>query len=428
MAIHIRPICPADAPRFAAAFAAQGWFGKDEARFLQYEREQRDGLREVFVAELDGDVAGYVTLLPEAPAGAFAHMGIPEICDFNVLMKYQRRGVGSRLLDAAEASAFRRAERVCLCVGLHSGYGAAQRMYVRRGYQFDGSGAWYRDENWPQYSDCCNDDDLILYLSKPRPTTFFLPRARMMSIVKRHLAERLGCEDCLLDNEGLLFHARADGATPFLEITSIGRAVIVSASASVLPQVRRLLEGRSREEIFECPWVYGQSIYYIPDEKCLQPLPLPPEYEYHLAEGDALRRLSGIQGFPNSLDFDPDGNADTCIAFYAMKKGEIVGLAGASGDFADMWEMGVDVRPDCRAGGLASALVSHLAVAILQRGVLPIYCAASSNIASQAVAHRTGLIPCWVSTYRTALDGSCAFDALIRRPPVVPQSKQEVQP
>ena len=45
MAIHIRPIRPADAPRFAAAFAAQGWFGKDEARFLQYEREQRDGLR-----------------------------------------------------------------------------------------------------------------------------------------------------------------------------------------------------------------------------------------------------------------------------------------------------------------------------------------------------------------------------------------------
>lgn len=413
--ICVRPIRPSDAPRLAAGFAEQGWFGKDEAQFLRYEREQRDGLREVFVAELDGEVAGYVTLLPEAPAGAFAHRGIPEICDFNVLMKYRRRGVGSRLLDAAEASAFRRADRVCLGVGLHSGYGAAQRMYIRRGYQFDGTGAWYQDENIGENAPCRNDDDLILYLSKPRPATFPLPRQQMLSIVRRHLAGHLGCDEALLNGEGLLFHGRKGDPEPFLEIASIGRAVIASASDFLLPEVRALLEGRFREEVFECPWVYGQSIYYIPDEKTLKPLPLPPGYEYHLAEGEALRRLNGLKGFPNSLAFDEEGNTPTCIVFYAAQDGEIVGLAGASGDHDDMWEMGVDVRADRRTGGLASALVSHLAVTILQKGVLPIYCAASSNIASQAVAHRAGLSPCWVSTYRTALDGSCAYDGLIRK-------------
>ena len=49
---------------------------------------------------------------------------------------------------------------------LHNGYGSAQRMYVKRGYIPDGTGVWYRGSVCPQYTDCCNDDDLVLYLSK----------------------------------------------------------------------------------------------------------------------------------------------------------------------------------------------------------------------------------------------------------------------
>lgn len=49
---------------------------------------------------------------------------------------------------------------------MHSGYGSAQRMYVKRGYIPDGSGVWYNDAVCGQHADCCNDDNLILYLSK----------------------------------------------------------------------------------------------------------------------------------------------------------------------------------------------------------------------------------------------------------------------
>lgn len=31
---------------------------------------------------------------------------------------------------------------VCIGVGLHAGYGSAQRMYVKRGYIPDGTGVW----------------------------------------------------------------------------------------------------------------------------------------------------------------------------------------------------------------------------------------------------------------------------------------------
>lgn len=83
-----------------------------------------------------------------------------------MLAKYRNRGIGSRLMDAAERIAAEHADTVFLGVGLHSGYGSAQRMYIKRGYIPDGSGVWYRDAVCAPYAGCRNDDDLVLYLSK----------------------------------------------------------------------------------------------------------------------------------------------------------------------------------------------------------------------------------------------------------------------
>lgn len=76
------------------------------------------------------------------------------------------RGVGSKLMDLAEQIAAQYAEVVYLGVGLHRGYGSAQRMYVKRGYLPDGTGVWYGDEVCEQNGVYCNDDSLALYLSK----------------------------------------------------------------------------------------------------------------------------------------------------------------------------------------------------------------------------------------------------------------------
>ena len=70
-------------------------------------------------------------------------------------------------MDAAEGIAARYADTVCLGVGLCSAYGAAQRMYVKRGYIPDGSGVWYQGKQCVQYETVCTvDDDLILFFSK----------------------------------------------------------------------------------------------------------------------------------------------------------------------------------------------------------------------------------------------------------------------
>ena len=68
--------------------------------------------------------------------------------------------------QAVEALAAETSDTVCLGVGLHSGYGAAQRMYVLRGYVPDGSGVWYEGRVWDQYAPCVSDDELNLFLSK----------------------------------------------------------------------------------------------------------------------------------------------------------------------------------------------------------------------------------------------------------------------
>jgi len=39
-------------------------------------------------------------------------------------------------------------------------------MYIKRGYIPDGTGVWYNNEILKPYSECKNDDDLILFLSK----------------------------------------------------------------------------------------------------------------------------------------------------------------------------------------------------------------------------------------------------------------------
>lgn len=67
------------------------------------------------------------------PGGAYLGKGLPEIVDFGVFQKCRRHGIGTKLMDTAEKIAGRYEDTVCLGVGLHQGYGSAQRMYVKRG-------------------------------------------------------------------------------------------------------------------------------------------------------------------------------------------------------------------------------------------------------------------------------------------------------
>lgn len=85
---------------------------------------------------------------------------------FRGLEKFWGRGIGSRLMDEAEKIAASYAGTVYPGVGLHSGYGSARRMDLKRGCLPDGKGVYYYGVPAIPYSDETNDDELALYLSK----------------------------------------------------------------------------------------------------------------------------------------------------------------------------------------------------------------------------------------------------------------------
>ena len=80
----------------------------------------------------------------------------------------------------------------------------------------------------------------------------------------------------------------------------------------------------------------------------------------------------------------------------AYYNGRLIGLAGASADCDTMWQIGIDVLPEYRRQGIASALTSRIALEITERGKVPFYCAAWCNIKSVRNAIKSGFRPAWV--------------------------------
>lgn len=164
-AVVIRSMTEADAEALAAGEIAQGWGDTIEKHRLRL-RDQAAGRCIALAAEYCGQTAGYLSVYFHAEHGPFAGKDWPELVDFGVLEKFRRHGIGGKLMDAAEKLASERSPVVALGVGLHSGYGSAQRLYVKRGYVPDGSGVWYGDKPCEPRGVYCNDDDLNLYLVK----------------------------------------------------------------------------------------------------------------------------------------------------------------------------------------------------------------------------------------------------------------------
>lgn len=161
----LRRLHAGDIPEIAAAFAALGW-NKPASQYENYLAQQEAGKRDVIVAFYDGAFAGYLNVVWESGYPPFRQSDIPEIVDFNVLPHLRRRGIGSRLMDEAERVAATRSAIVGIGVGMDPDYGAAQRLYVQRGYIPDGRGLSYQDHLVVYDEPVRVDDSLVLHFTK----------------------------------------------------------------------------------------------------------------------------------------------------------------------------------------------------------------------------------------------------------------------
>ena len=209
----------------------------------------------------------------------------------------------------------------------------------------------------------------------------------------------------------IVMSRESDGARRYLklpfscQLVSYGNNVV----ASVSPEFREITENYINkypvEHLFETPHLHvlneklmekEQKIcfmaeYFLPDVNVL--CPLDCSYELRILEQKDFADLY-LPEWSNALCKDRQHLDVLGVGAYDGDK--LVGLAGCSADCEQMWQIGIDVLPEYRRQGIASALTSHLAVEILNRGKVPFYCAAWCNVKSVRNAIKSGFRPAWV--------------------------------
>lgn len=250
----------------------------------------------------------------------------------------------------------------------------------------------------------------------------YLDKSKMIDIVKTQLAIDMNCSKDELSKEGIIFceagvnkgRRKFDRQSPFLEIVTMGKSTIVSGDREILDRVKPIFDNKSKEDVFAAPFFYGHSLYYIPDYERIKSLELPKGYTLHIREGKDIHELYKYPGFENAIMYDINHPRPDVLAIYATFEEKIVAMAGASEDSPLMWQIGIDVLPEYRNKGLATTLVSNLAIMIMDKGVVPYYGTGSYNIPSQAVAYKSGFIPTWMCSYRNIFDGNSPFGDYIK--------------
>lgn len=168
MAITIKTLESADIPLLTKAFFPTVWKTKS-AYFWRIFHEQEKEERTVLIADSAGNIAGFVNIIWKSKYPPFTEKDIPEISDLRVLEKFRRHHIATALADEAEKIIFERCPAAGIGVGLYADYGAAQRMYTKRGYVLDGRGLMYGNKPVVPGTPVFVDDELVLYFTKERP-------------------------------------------------------------------------------------------------------------------------------------------------------------------------------------------------------------------------------------------------------------------
>ena len=188
------------------------------------------------------------------------------------------------------------------------------------------------------------------------------------------------------------------------DLTTYGNNIVATISEEYRDIVESYISKYAVEHCFETPNMhvlneafkpYGLGVcfmaeYFLPDMDILRALPCNLETRV-LEQADFVDLYK--PEWSNALCEDRK-HLDV-LGVGAYDGGKLIGLAACSADGDTMWQIGIDVLPGFRRQGIASALTSRLAVEILERGKVPFYCCAWSNIRSARNAIKSGFRPAW---------------------------------
>ena len=229
------------------------------------------------------------------------------------------------------------------------------------------------------------------------------------------LAKEYYCTLEDLNQKRRVYTINPAASQPYLKIMTYKNCIAVCTSEDLHEKIQELLQDKCRDEIFELPFVYGQTIHYLPDSTFTDEKRPAPQWTCTYFTDQEISSLQGLEGFENALAFEKDGSTPTKAVYIAEDQKGIIGAAGAAkSSVPGLWEIGVEVSEEYRNAGLGTHLVKGLTRELLSRRIVPFYSASVTNLGSQMVAARCGYIPAWVDTYGTILDGSSIYGEYVK--------------
>ena len=205
----------------------------------------------------------------------------------------------------------------------------------------------------------------------------------ILEIAMEQSAADLNCraEDFMKDEPVVVRGGIGPGAKKYYQepvsanLVSYGNNIVASVKEEYRGIIEEYLHKFTYYHCFETPnmhWLEdrlrkeGQSVcfmaeYYLPDVNKVKPLPC--EYSLKILHKEDFEELYRPE-WSNALCKERKQLDVLGVGAYDGEK--LVGLAGCSADCDKMWQIGVDVLPEYRRAGIASALTSLLAAEILE--------------------------------------------------------------
>jgi GNAT superfamily N-acetyltransferase len=245
-------------------------------------------------------------------------------------------------------------------------------------------------------------------------------RLTTLQIVRRVLAADFACDEECFERDGVHFFERQEregrrrfprqADRPAFSMATMGKGVVITASADRLDWAQENLSGLERDDLFSArvlvqlerlvapddQFIYGPNLLHVCFADSRREVESPNEVELTIVDTDEIPSLHVNDGFRNALGSRVNPLRPTVLATVARQGTAIVGIAGASADSDDLWQIGVDVLAPYRNRNIGKALVHRLTSAICDRGKVPYYATLASNLPSRNVANRVGYAPCWI--------------------------------
>ena len=186
-----------------------------------------------------------------------------------------------------------------------------------------------------------------------------------------------------------------------------GGGLVASVDESILEHISAIINRHPDYTIFDTPQLiflnkelekYGKCVchiaeFFLPDME--KQVDINNDIYVKVLSEDEIPLLYKDDRFHMALGYG-SGISKDVLAAVGYIDGKIAGVAGASNYSETMCNLGVDVLPEYRRLGVATTLTKILTDGIINRGKVPFYCTAWSNIPSKNNAIKSGYRTAWI--------------------------------